>query len=44
MADFVTTERDVKKGQTRKPFEIARLHEEDLMSDEEVKAASMKKV
>ena len=36
LSDFVTSERDVKKGQNRRPLALARLHEEDLMSDEDV--------
>ena len=44
LTDFVTSERDVKKGQNRRPLALARLPEEDLMSDEEVeKAVSAKK-
>jgi len=36
LSDFVTTEADVKKGKNRLPLKLARLYEEDLMSDEEV--------
>jgi hypothetical protein len=41
LVDFVTTESDVKKGNNRLPFNLARLYEEDLMSDEEVVKAEM---
>ena len=33
----MTTEKDVQKGNTRIPLALARLYEEDIMSDEEVK-------
>lgn len=36
LSDFVTTEADVKKGKNRLPLKLARVYEEDLMSDEEV--------
>lgn len=39
LSDFVTTEQDVKKGNTRLPLNLARIYEEDLMSDEEVEKA-----
>ena len=37
LSDFVTTEKDVQKGNTRMPLNLARIYEEDIMSDEEVK-------
>jgi len=36
LQDFVTTEKDVQKGHNRLPLNLARLYEEDIMSDEEV--------
>ena len=39
LSDFVTTERDVQKGNNRLPLNLARVYEEDLMSDDEVEAA-----
>jgi hypothetical protein len=36
LSDFVTTEKDVQKGNTRIPLQLARLYEEDIMSDEEI--------
>ena len=39
LADFVTTQKDVEKGNTRIPLNLARLREEDLMSDEELQKA-----
>ena len=39
LADFVTTAKDVQKGNTRMPLSLARLYEEDIMSDEDVKKA-----
>ena len=39
LSEFCTSERDVKKGQNRRPLALARLHEEDLMSDEDVHQA-----
>ena len=36
LSDFVTTEADVKKGKNRLPLKLARIYEEDLMSDDEV--------
>ena len=36
LSDFVTTEKDVQKGNTRIPLALARLYDEDIMSDEEV--------
>ena len=36
LSDFVTTESDVKKGTNRLPLKLARIYDEDLMSDEEV--------
>ena len=38
LQDFVTTEKDVQKGLNRLPLNLARLIEEDIMSDEEVAA------
>lgn len=43
LSEFCTSERDVKKGQNRRPLALARLHEEDLMSDEEVQKACQEK-
>jgi len=37
LQDFVTTEKDVQKGHNRLPLNLARLYEEDIMSDEEIK-------
>ena len=39
LSEFCTSERDVKKGQNRRPLALARLHEEDLMSDDDVRRA-----
>ena len=39
LSEFVTTEQDVKKGNNRLPLNLARLYEEDLMTDEEVEKA-----
>lgn len=39
LSDFVTTESDVKKGNNRLPLNLARIYDEDLMSDEEVEKA-----
>ena len=39
LSEFCTSERDVKKGQNRRPLALARLPEEDLMSDDDVKKA-----
>ena len=36
LTDFCTSERDAKKGQNRMPLNLARMPEEDLMSDEDV--------
>ena len=36
LSDFVTTEKDVLKGNTRIPLALARLYHEDIMSDAEV--------
>ena len=36
LGDFVTTEADVKKGKNRLPLKLARVYEEDLLSDDEV--------
>jgi hypothetical protein len=36
LSDFVTTEKDVQKGNTRIPLRLARIYEEDIMSDEEI--------
>ena len=36
LSDFVTTESDVKKGTNRLPLKLARIYDEDLMSEEEV--------
>lgn len=36
LTEFCTSERDVKKGSNRRPLALARLHEEDLMSDDDV--------
>ena len=33
---FVATENDVKKGHNRMPLNLARLIEEDILSDEEI--------
>jgi len=43
LSEFCTSERDVKKGQNRRPLALARLHEEDLMSDEDVQKALKEK-
>ena len=37
LQDFVTTEKDVQKGHNRLPLNLARIYEEDIMSDEEIK-------
>ena len=37
LQDFVTTEKDVQKGHNRLPLNLARLYEEDIMSDEEIR-------
>ena len=34
MSDFVTTEGDVKRGKTRIPLKLARIYDEDLISEE----------
>ena len=39
LTEFCTSERDVKKGLNKRPLALARLHEEDLMSDEDVMKA-----
>lgn len=39
LSEFVTSEKDVKKGVNRRPLQLARLYEEDLMSDEDVQNA-----
>jgi hypothetical protein len=39
LSDFVTTEKDVQKGNTRIPLALARLYDEDIMSDDEVAKA-----
>ena len=39
LSEFVTTEQDVKKGNNRLPLNLARLYEEDLMTDEDVEKA-----
>lgn len=36
LGDFVTTEADVKKGKNRLPLKLARVYEEDLLSDDQV--------
>ena len=36
LQDFVTTEKDVQKGLNRLPLNLARLIEEDILSDEEI--------
>ena len=41
LTDFVTTEQDVKKGNTRRPLQLARIFEEDLMTKEEVEKAKV---
>jgi len=41
LSDFVTTEKDVQKGNNRLPLNLARLYEEDIMSDEEVEKAAL---
>lgn len=33
LSDFVTTEKDVQKGNNRVPLNLARMHEEDLMPE-----------
>lgn len=38
LQDFVTTEKDVQKGLNRLPLNLARLIEEDILSDAEVAA------
>lgn len=37
----MTTEKDVQKGNNRLPLNLARLYEEDLMSDDEVQNAKL---
>ena len=37
LSDFVTTEQDVRKGTSRVPLNLARIYEEDILSDEEVR-------
>jgi hypothetical protein len=39
LIDFVTTEKDLQKGNNRLPLNLARLYEEDLMSEDEVNKA-----
>jgi hypothetical protein len=34
LSDFVTSEGDVKKGKTRIPLKLARVYDEDILSDE----------
>ena len=41
LSDFVTTEKDVQKGNNRLPLNLARLYEEDIMSDDEVEKAAL---
>ena len=38
LQDFVTTEKDVQKGLNRLPLPLARLKDEDIMSEAEVAA------
>jgi len=40
LSDFVTTEKDVQKGNNRLPLNLARIYDEDLMSEDEVKQAT----
>lgn len=34
LQDFVTTEKDVQKGHNRLPLNLARIYDEDIMSDQ----------
>ena len=34
LSDYVTTEKDVQRGNNRMPLNVARLYEEDIMSEE----------
>ena len=43
LSEFVTSEKDVKKGVNRRPLQLARMYEEDLMSDEQVQSAMKQK-
>lgn len=38
LSDFVTSEQDVKKGNNRLPLNLSRLHEEDLIKEDDKKA------
>lgn len=40
LSDFVTNEGDVKKGKTRIPLKLARVYDEDILSEDEVKSRS----
>ena len=41
LVDFVSTEKDVQKGNTRMPLALSRNHEEDLMSEKDVEKAKV---
>jgi len=34
LADYVTTEKDVQRGNNRMPLNVARLYEEDIINEE----------
>ena len=34
LSDFVTTEGDVRRGKTRVPLKLARIYDEDIISEE----------
>ena len=36
LSDFVTNESDVKKGKTRIPLKLARIYDEDLLSEDQM--------
>lgn len=40
LSDFVTTEKDAQKGNNRLPLNLARIYEEDIMTEEEVESAN----
>jgi len=41
LIDFVSTEKDVQKGNTRMPLALSRVYEEDMMSETEVEKAKV---
>lgn len=40
LQDFVTTEKDVQKGLNRLPLPLARIKDEDIMSEQDVNAGT----